>query len=735
MSYLDQPRINFTGRFFTNVSTINNDLANYDPSSPVGDPGWNPNGVALFQFDSCTVTGVQAPCDNSKLVGASVTTPPQPVPGKLVDLDPDQQSLSQVIGVMLTLTTDLGAGFQGLLEPCNLQDMWMRAPAPEGNAGGSQANAIFVSTLNSVQWTNADEVEALKLLRDATQNSQLAIRFIVGSFFFVDPNNPASGYGPLVGSIGPYLNGDPVQFARRRLMPPPAAPPAISAARVAGHHPTHADFEVKMRADAAPASAPAPPPQFQACNFQLDTTNSRLSIDLVNSIPLASFAGPPLQVGKLRAVIIAENGSTVENLQPPFEFTDEINKTQGGIIDVPLTPDQCQKLEGMRAGVELQPGGDWTTIPADWTTILAEHQSGKFVNISPFTARAVGGEDVTFELRAFQWGKPLANETLSLSAASTGGTPDSLVIQNGPGSAVTDENGRAVFTVNTPATLNIPANRQQLDSLVYLFNGPWTSLNGGLLSTTFQTPDNAILPAGLVVWSPYQYAGMPHPTWEGQVQPIFDEYMRIYPGMQQIMDLTDLSVVQGNLEALWQALSLPFEAPHRMPVTRDLSPQKIEVIKTWLKNQIAANTAGETGDTEQKAIGKIRSALFTIAGCDPVALDDIVQQLREQIDKLKPGELQKAEQVLGKQTGVTEAIAVVRGHEDPHTHPDSDLIVFVLSGGGYFQLTDGRVEAPEGSTVVIPKGVCHAYHNRNRAALDSVLMASFSPAISLGTCP
>src|SRR4030095_10503177 len=99
MSYLDQPRINFSGRFFTNVSTINNTLANYDPSSPVGDPGWNPNGVALFKFDSCTVTGVQAPSDDGKLLGAAVTTPPQPVPGKLVDLDPDDQALSQVIGV------------------------------------------------------------------------------------------------------------------------------------------------------------------------------------------------------------------------------------------------------------------------------------------------------------------------------------------------------------------------------------------------------------------------------------------------------------------------------------------------------------------------------------------------------------------------------------------------------------------------------------------------------------
>jgi hypothetical protein len=572
MSYLDLPRINFSGRFFTNVSTINNVLTNYDPISQIAmQDGWNPRGIALFKFDSCTVTGVQAPGDNSGLVGASVTTPPQPVAGKLVDLDPDEQNLSQVIGVMLNLTTDSGVGFQGWLEPCNLQDMWMRAPTPEGNAGGSRASAIYVSTLNSVQWTNADEIEALKLLRDQTQNSQLAIRFVVGSFFFADPNNPDSGYGPLFGSIGPYLNGDPVQFARRRLMPYAAAQTEISgevAARVASRQPTHADFEVQGLAAAPPP--PPPPLKFQACNFQLDTKNHRLSVDLVNSIQVASFAGPPRPVGQLRVVIVAGDGSTEENLQQQsFEFTDEINRTQGGIIDVSLTQDQCMKLEGKRAGVELQQGGDWTTI-------LAEHQSGKFVNISPFTARAVGGDNVTFELRAFQWGKALPSETLALSAESTGGTPDSLVIQN----AVTDENGCAVFTVNTPATLDIPGDRQQLDSLVYLFTGPWTSLNGGLLSSQIQ-------PAGLVVWSPYPDADMPNPTWEGQVQPIFDEYMRIYPGMKQIMDLTKLSVVKANLQRLLDALSLPFEAPHRMPVTRDLSPQKIEVIKTWLKNEMA----------------------------------------------------------------------------------------------------------------------------------------------------
>jgi hypothetical protein len=587
MSYLDQPRINFTGRFYTNVSTINNDLANYDPNAPVSDPGWNPNGIAFFKFDSCIVTGVQAPGDNSGLMGASLISQTKPAPGKLVDLDPDQQSLSQVIGVALNLKTASGAGFQGVLEPCNLQDMWPSAPNPEGDAGGSNASSTFVSILSSVQWTNSDKIAALKLLRGVTQNSQLAIRFVVGSFFFTDPSDPASGYGTLTGSIGPHLDGDPIQFARRRLMPPTTKTKKTKSdsASVTSGPPIHADFEIKKQA--VVADAKARPPKFQACNFQLDAKNRRLSIDLANAIPLATFAGPPLQVGQLRAVIVAPDSSTKEVLQQPFAFTDQINKTQGGIVDVPLTAEQSKQLEGMRAGVELQAQSGGT-----WTSILAEHQSGKFVNISPFTARAVGGDSVTFELRAFQWGRALANEKLSLSAQPTQGTPPSLVIDGGSGSAMTDKNGRAVFTVKTPASLNIPADRQQLDSLCYLFNGPWTSLNGGLFSTTFNPPDRAILPAALVVWSPYPDAGMPNPTWKDQVQPIFDEYMRMYPGMKQIMDLTDLSVVQANLAPLLAVLSLPFDAPHRMPVTRDLSPQKIEVIKTWLKKQIGNKKKG-----------------------------------------------------------------------------------------------------------------------------------------------
>jgi hypothetical protein len=314
-------------------------------------------------------------------------------------------------------------------------------------------------------------------------------------------------------------------------------------------------------------------PKLQACYFELDAANTRLSIDLANSVPLESFAGPPRQIGQLQAVIVAQDGSNEpsnETLCQPFKLT---NFTQGGIADVKLTANQAQKLGAMRAGLVLQhkKGGAWTLV-------LVEHQTGKYVNIAPFTARCIGGESASFDLRAFTWGKPLAGETLALQSQATEGTPASLKIQSdGSGKAVTDQDGRAVFTVESPAQMDIPDARQQLDSLVYNFSGPWTEYNG-------VTASSGIAPASLLVWAPYKDADMAHPTWAGQVQPIFDEYMRIYPGMKQIMDLTDLSVVQAHKGALLEVLSLPFEAPHRMPVTRDLSTQKIEVIKTWLKN-------------------------------------------------------------------------------------------------------------------------------------------------------
>jgi mannose-6-phosphate isomerase-like protein (cupin superfamily) len=127
------------------------------------------------------------------------------------------------------------------------------------------------------------------------------------------------------------------------------------------------------------------------------------------------------------------------------------------------------------------------------------------------------------------------------------------------------------------------------------------------------------------------------------------------------------------------------------------------------------------------------SHLFTVAGTDPVDLDALADQLRAQIDALPPGSLLLKAQQLNLQTGVQEYLVVVRDHEDPHIHPDGDLVISVLEGGGYVELSTGNADASAGNVVVVPKGVCHAYFNT--AAGDSVLLATFSPKNSKDSCP
>ncbi len=130
------------------------------------------------------------------------------------------------------------------------------------------------------------------------------------------------------------------------------------------------------------------------------------------------------------------------------------------------------------------------------------------------------------------------------------------------------------------------------------------------------------------------------------------------------------------------------------------------------------------------------SHYLTVAGADRIDLDDLANQLRQAIDGLPPGsapDMQLKAKFLNQQTGVQTFLVVARGNEDPHTHPEGDLVIHVLEGEGYLQLGAEKVDAVAGSVVLIPKGVCHAYYNLSEG--DSVLLATFSPINSKGECP
>ena len=111
MSYLDAPRLHFFGKYFANPSTINNNLSNFDLKPPLK-LSWNPDGSAFFRFLDCRVSSavrgdgtVLSGGSDDPITQATVTTPQSPPTkvAKIVDLDPDQQSITQLFGVVVTL--------------------------------------------------------------------------------------------------------------------------------------------------------------------------------------------------------------------------------------------------------------------------------------------------------------------------------------------------------------------------------------------------------------------------------------------------------------------------------------------------------------------------------------------------------------------------------------------------------------------------------------------------------
>jgi len=148
MSYLDTPRFHFLGKFFANPSTINNATENYNPAEvynnnppSAANPNsvwWNQMGQAFFRPVSGTVqsaimqdgTVLQSGAD--PFIGATIAARFQGALnqyGKLVDLDPDQQARSMVVGMSIQIaTTDAQGnpqiGLTGDVRAMVMLDVW-----------------------------------------------------------------------------------------------------------------------------------------------------------------------------------------------------------------------------------------------------------------------------------------------------------------------------------------------------------------------------------------------------------------------------------------------------------------------------------------------------------------------------------------------------------------------------------------------------------------------------------
>ncbi len=464
MSYLDFPRLHFSGLFYTNPSTINNITDNYMPDVPLTNPPpppdqydpnvalWNPTGVAQWWLEECTVlsavgTGGAEVDASDAVIGALVQSPSPKTPigdgqggfydiAKMVDLDPDQQGRSALYGLRIAVTLPNGAGFQGLMTVPEIRQLNTRIAIAQSSWGYT---CNWMGTLQDVQWSGDISGSTLLTTLQAVSGTQgLAVKLTVD----LHQNNPGNIftagdmflYGRVLGSIGPALVGELAQVLPGRCLQkfaPAATTAALNAAVQSGKRllqgrdrveaQTKALGALRKALSAADAAAAPPDPWYPAFAIirQADSQNF-LSIDIGGSILLNATQDPNNPSGLVSdGTFEVDSGITV-GLYNPQDPEQVVPFTNGTITISP----QYQLLESTSKNCNLVKNSAVFTIPlttdeaneastnplaiqVNGKTVAAENPEGWWMDVSVSSERIECGSGQTGQAQIMvqQWGK------------------------------------------------------------------------------------------------------------------------------------------------------------------------------------------------------------------------------------------------------------------------------------------------------------------------------------------
>ena len=592
MSYLNPLRLHFSGQFQTNVSTVNNDAAHFDNAAfkdsyqdMEGDGmqppnGWfNPQGDAAFRLLGCTIGsafidgGAVLPSD--PVVGYIVADSDGSVPGKLVDLDPEQQLVSQIWGLQVRIADSAGNTLmRGDFEPAAFIDIWDRATGRGG--GDTNAGAMYQSVLTNLVWGDVSASEFLTKLQQASAASGLlSIKFNVDGIN-MDFTAPDFMCGRITGTIGPAAADEPRHLViGRQFMAAPTTDPNITV-----------NFFV-------PAGG------LNFCAAWVDSVNSMLYVDLGNALSTNIPGGTLNDLGDL----IVSLYDPIVTPAAPAGTTNTIGTipatgaggysnpdwypATAGVAALQLTSDQLSLLKTQTLAISGNDG-----------ILIAEAPSGAFLRADSFVHRMSPTQTQSIEVYAMQYGQPLAGASVAFSL-----DPSQLQAQQTPNqppfvgaapavavpttaitfdaSATTNANGIASFEVTAGDPGNIRWFNNGAD---YGIDGQVYGIRAAFADPSLQDgPVNQWNFISFLLWSGFTPA---NPVTWTDLQPIFQQYANLYPVMLRFLNLASYDDVKAHAWLLSLAFGLPVSDPNSMPVTRDLSPAKRSAILAWLQNPL-----------------------------------------------------------------------------------------------------------------------------------------------------
>ena len=545
MSYIDLPRLHFSGSFqadppTANIYTRNYDDATFDPDyeqAEIG--GFLPRGTGAFRLLNCQISSVSW-LDGSLtkdpkvdgIIGTLVDESPDRVAAKIVDLDPMQRRASQIWGLEIVAGggPDSG-GFRGRFLTAPFADMWMRHDVPSEDG----LSVFYQSVLTDVSWSPQPSSKFVRQLQERTLGDRLSIKFVLDGYD-LDPKSPTFSLGRLVGSIGPVLEEEPDHFVAERLLRP-----------TKGSSFGYAPVKVE---------------------------STRVHLDFGNSLPTATPGGAAADLGELQVVAWPKTGAPVLLGAVPYleKFWLE---GHAGILTVEPKPAVMKLIADSPLGLAETSGGTVKKV------YLKEREDGALLRADTIVLRLDAGTQGTTNFYARTFGQPAAGVTITPHLDSTfidnmaqgmpAGQPASAL--KVPGSLVTDAKGRAEMTLEA----GDPGNpREFIDGQVYAVSYAWKGVPDAVYHA--ESPSGHV---NALVWDAYPQPECP--TWLDHVQPIFRQYANLYPAMKPILDLADYESVRAKTKLLRSVFALPETDPNYMPVTRDLSGPKRRMIQNWLQ--------------------------------------------------------------------------------------------------------------------------------------------------------
>lgn len=616
MPYLNSLNVVFTGDFRSDVSTVNNDVRHYDTKTfqkrfqlprdgKLQNGWWNPTGGALFQFLDCRVQQcIDEKGENdakNPLIGMPISNSGDRSGGKMVDLDPQMQMTSELWGLRCKLSDSAGnLLFEGFIHHTGFRDLQMRQfnanGSPNKGPNGQPLGATFYSVMEKVQWGDLSDHPFLEHLKSTTESDKLRIVLTTFGYYY----NHADGrfaLGKLIGNIAPWKKTEPLKFTSDR--------------RIYG---TNGSF-------------------FQYGNFAINEKESWLGIDLGMSIPLSQADGTILKnFTKLRLAVA--DGVKIDGVTNPI-LTEQINTITkisisnpdkwlmetGGVVTVKLKKKEVELLKNNQL-ILLQEKNK------QLIQIAKEPVNGLFMRADQNVQRIDPGDQAEVDFYVYRRGEPVKDVQVVVSlepkitgaGAGPANDPDpptaKIPANNVPTGKVllSQPNGTNQFGKTTITLTGIPPGnpRKYIDGQIYLFSYE--------LATVPKAQLNQYWNDKVIIHLRDEFTIPVKPTWR-EVKPIWVQFGNLYPIMSHhIMDFNVRKEILAQKKILHFAFTRAIDDPLYMPVTRDLSKNKMATLIKWLEL-----TSPEVEEDDFISDDLLFSEIEELDGAEEISKDELLQ--------------------------------------------------------------------------------------------------------------